>query len=368
MVDRVFVDVHLDRLWHNYQLLKSVHQDKEVMAVVKADAYGHGACQVANYLESMGCSFFVVTDMIEGIELRDAGIKSPILILGKTSPEHAKQLNHYRLTQTVDGYEYARQLNAQAIKIDTHIIIDTGMSRFGILAHHKADLPNVLTEIKSILHLEYLNHQGIYTHFAVADESNDAFTKGQYAIFNSIVSALEKQGFNLGIRHCSNSASTLKFPEHTMDMVRVGIAMYGYPPVLTDLDFKPVMDVYAKVIALRDLKKGEGISYGLTYKTIKPMRVASIAIGYADGYNRLLSNQDYFIYQNHRLPVVGRVCMGVTMVDVTGLDIQVGDQVQIFGQDKSLEQMAKKINTITYELLTNMSKKRIHFNYIKKGK
>lgn len=363
MIDRVKAVIQLDHLRHNYQLLKQIHHNKEVMAVVKADAYGHGAVEVATELEKIGCSYFAVTDLIEGVELREAGIQSSILIFGKTSPKHAYLLNKYDLIQTVDSLDYAGKLNENNIDIKTHLIIDTGMSRFGIYCHKDEDLPSVILEAKKILDLKYLDHQGIYTHFAVADEDKDDVTSKQFDLFNSLCDHLETDGYNLGIKHCSNSASIIKFPNHQMDMVRAGIAMYGYPPVETKANFLPVMNVFAKVIAIRRLKPGDGVSYGLTYSVEKPMTIASIAIGYADGYSRLFSNQDYFVYDGEKLPVIGRVCMGVTMVDVSRCDIQVGAFVEVFGQNKPMAAMADAIGTITYELLTNMSKKRVQFIY-----
>lgn len=365
MIDRVKAVVQLNHLWHNYQMLKQIHHDKRVMAVVKADAYGHGAVEVASYLEQKGCSYFAVTDLIEGMELRDRGIRSSILIFGKTSPKHANLINEYDLIQTVDSLEYAKKINDNHIDIKTHLIIDTGMSRFGIYCHREEDLSSTLREIKDILKLKHIHNQGIYTHFAVADDEKDNITHQQFYMFQSVCLRLENEGYNLGIKHCSNSASILKFPNFQMDMVRAGIAMYGYPPVETRLEFLPVMNVFAKVIAIRNLKPGDGIGYGLSYLVEKPMKVASIAIGYADGYDRLLSNQDFFLFHDHRLPVLGRVCMGVTMVDVSQCDIKVGMFVEVFGQNKPLELMANSIGTITYELLTNMSKKRVKFIYEK---
>ncbi|MGE4571563.1 MAG: alanine racemase [Candidatus Izemoplasmatales bacterium] len=364
MFDRVKVVVNLNHLWHNYTLLKSIHHDKRVMAVVKADAYGHGGVQVAQFLESKGCDFFAVTDLLEAIELREAGIKSDILIFGKTLPENIKKVSEYDLIQTVDSYDYAYQLNHQNLKIKIHIILDTGMSRFGIYHHRQEDLSSAKAEVIQILNLKNMINQGIYSHFACADEDNENFTNGQFNQFKSLVEAIENEGYSLGLKHVSNSASIIKYKDRTFDMVRTGIAMYGYPPIKTKLKFLPVMSVFARVIALRNLQAGDGVSYGQTYQINDHRRIASIAIGYADGYPRFFSNNDIFIFKGHSLPVVGRVCMGVTMVDVTGLSINIGDQVEVFGIHKSLESMAVKMDTITYELLTNMSKKRLLFEYI----
>ncbi|QWB99507.1 alanine racemase [Mycoplasmatota bacterium] len=365
MIDRVKAIIHLDNLIHNFNLLKAVYQNKRVMAVVKADAYGHGSVEVAKHLETHGCDFFAVTDLLEGIELRQAGIQSDILLFGKTSPQNIDKIKHYHLTQTIDSLEYAQSLNSYGIRIQTHIVIDTGMSRFGIYCQHQEDIKETAEEVEKMMALLHLNHQGIYTHFAAADEEKEAFTKHQYDVFCQLIQAIEFKGLDLGIKHCSNSAAILKYRDRHMDMVRTGIAMYGYPPIKTKLNFLPVMDVFARVISLRKIRPGDGISYGITHIAKKDMRLASIAIGYADGYNRLLSNQDYFFYKGKKLKVMGRVCMGVTMVDVSHIDIQVGDFVEVFGQNKPLDQMATQLNTITYELLTNMSKKRVIFEYSK---
>ena len=364
MCDRVKASIHLENLWHNYNLLKNIHHDKRMMAVVKADAYGHGSIVVSEFLETRGCDFFAVTDLLEAIELREAGIKSDILIFGKTSIENIKKVSDYNLIQTVDSLSYAKLINHSGYKIKTHIIVDTGMSRFGIYNHYPKDLENTKHEIRSIISLNNIENLGIYTHFAAADEDNEILTSQQYDQFNTLIHELENEGLYLGLKHCSNSAAILKYEDRYFDMVRTGIAMYGYPPIETYLDFKPVMEVKAKVIAIRDLIPGDGVSYGQTYQITEAKRVASIAIGYADGYQRLFSNQDYFIYKDHILPVLGRVCMGVTMVDVTEVDIHEGEFVEVFGMNKSLEEMAKKVYTITYELLTNMSKRRVQFEYI----
>lgn len=364
MIDRVKTVIHLDHLWHNYQLLKTVHFDKKLMAVVKADAYGHGAIKVATYLEKMGCEHFAVTDLIEGIELREAGIKAPILIFGKTSPKHASKINQYNLIQTVDDYVYAKALNDKRLDIKVHMIIDTGMSRFGVYLHDEKDMDLATSELCDIFNLDHIKQEGIYMHFAVADEDKDEMSIKQFDLFTKLCDNIKQRGYDLGIRHCTNSAGILKFPQYHLDMSRTGIAMYGYPPIETKLKFKPVMDVIARVIAIRTLKPGDVISYGSTFEVKEKMKVASIAIGYADGYNRLFSNKDYFIYQGHQLPIVGRVCMGVTMVDSTSCDLRIGDFVEVFGSQKPLKRMADMIGTITYELLTNMSKHRVHYDYL----
>lgn len=365
MVDRVKAVIYLKHIWHNFELLQNVHNNKRVLAVVKGDAYGHGAVEVASYLEERGCNFFAVTDIVEAIELREAGIKSEILIFGKTSIENVSLINKYNLTQTLDSFDYAKLLNSEQITIQTHIIIDTGMNRFGLYCHRENDLLKTKSEIKDIIALEYIVNKGIYTHFAIADGEREDFTDRQYDMFNALIGELEEEGFDLGLKHCSNSAGVIKYKDRNMDMVRAGIALYGYPPSLTDLNFLPVMEVSAKVIAVRSILKNDYVSYGLSYKTNKNRSIASIAIGYADGYMRQFSNNDYFVFKGKKLNVVGTVCMGITMVDVTGIDISVGDYVEVFGLHKSLVEMAIKANTITYELLANMRKKRVHFEYKK---
>ncbi len=356
-IDRNFARINLNNILHNYKLVQSISTAKEVLAVVKADAYGHGAKEVALMLEKYGCHYFAVASLLEAIELREAGVKNNILIFGKTIPQNIYYLHKYDLIQTVDSLEYAKVLNAYGKKIRIHVNIDTGMSRLGIYLHETYDLDRVKYELIEIYNLKYINFEGIYTHFADADGLRNDFTKNQFNLFKALKRSLAKTELNNLIYHSSNSAASILYPEYSMDMVRLGIAMYGYPPVKTDKQFLPAMSLFARVVSLRDISPDDTVSYGRTYSPEEKERIATIAIGYADGYNRLLSNNDYLVFKGEKLEVVGRVCMDLIMVKTHNLDITVGSEVEVFGENKPLLKMCKKLNTIPYELLCNVSKR-----------
>jgi len=366
VIDRLRAVINLDNLVHNFNLIKRLNQNQEIMAVVKADAYGHGAIECSKHLEANGCKFFAVTVLKEGIELRNAGITSPILIFGKTDPLNTTYLKEYDLIQTIDSYEYAERIDKQNISgIKIHLNIDTGMSRLGLYCHENGDVEKAVEEIKNIEHLQNLDLAGIYTHFASSDSNLD-FTVKQKRIFINIIEELKKVKIDYGIVHLANSSGVIKLGNNEKFIARSGIALYGYLPVNTEEKFLPVMELFAKVIAVNWIKENDSVSYGRTFVAKKKTMVATIAIGYADGYMRILSNNDYFYYQGHKLPVIGRVCMGLTMVDATGVDLAEGMEVEVFGHNKPLETMAENADTITYELLTNMAKPRIDRIYLKK--
>lgn len=364
IIDRLFAEIDLKALINNYMLLKELSHGKDIYAVVKADAYGHGSVPCSLALEEAGCNHFAVTVLKEAIELREAGVKGEILVFGKTDSRNIDLINRYGITQTVDSYDYALALNLQNTSINVQINIDTGMSRLGIMLHKEEDLENVFQEVYKISRLKNLKITGIYSHFTSADSDID-YTNKQKHLFDKLLEKLKKEEIDYGKAHLKNSGGIIEIDDVKYDISRAGIALYGYPPVPTKQDFLPVMSLYSKVIAIRNIDVGDGVSYGRTYIASEKMKVATIAIGYADGYMRILSNNDYFFYKGYKLQVLGRVCMGLTMVDVTGVDIHEGDFVEIFGKNKSLEDMAKRAHTITYELLTNMSKPRVDRVFIK---
>lgn len=356
-IDRNYARINLNNILHNYKLVQTLSTAKEVLAVVKADAYGHGAIEVAKILEKHGCHYFAVASLHEAVELREANVKGNILIFGKTTPKNTALLHKYDLIQTVDSLEYARILNEYGKKIRIHVNIDTGMSRFGIYLHETYDLDKVKSILLKINNLSNLNFEGLYTHFADADGRSTDFTEKQFNLFNALKTNLEKTKLNNIIYHSSNSAASIAYQNYSMDMVRLGIAMYGYPPVNTDKQFLPAMSLFAKVTSLREIKPNDTVSYGRTYSPKDKERIATIAIGYADGYNRLLSNNDYLIYKGQKLEVIGRVCMDLIMVKTHNIDISIGSEVEIFGENKPLLEMCKTLNTIPYELLCNVSKR-----------
>ena len=361
--DRVTAIIELKALLKNYETLKLLNHGKDVYAVVKADAYGHGSKECSKYLFNHGVKHFAVTALKEAIELREFGIGGEILIFGKTDKRNAIYLEKFNLVQTVDSFSYADELNDQGYKIDVHVNVDTGMSRLGVVCHHEKDIANAALEIRNISLLDNIGLKGIYTHFTSADSDKD-FTIYQEKVFLTLLKELRKINVDYGKVHIKNSAGLNILDSNNYDLARSGIALYGYPPVESDFDFFPVMTVLAKVIALREIEKEETVSYGRTFMAEKKIKVATIAIGYADGYMRVFSNKDYFFYKNHKLKVLGRVCMGLTMVDATDVDIKIGDEVEVFGRNKPLEPMAKIADTITYELLCNMAKSRVKREFI----
>ncbi|MBN2540453.1 MAG: alanine racemase [Bacilli bacterium] len=364
-IDRCYAKIHLNYILHNYQQVKSLTKAKDVLAVVKADAYGHGAVEVSKMLESHGCKYFAVASLEEAVELRDAGIKGEILIFGRTSLINLHYLKQYNLIQTVHSLSYAEELNDQNANIRIHLNIDTGMSRVGFYLHSTRDIDGVAWDIETIAALKNIQLEGIYTHFADADSSKSDFCETQFNLFEMLLKELENLGIKNLIRHASNSAAAIKHLDKHLDMVRLGIAMYGYPPVPTKLEFKPAMEVFARVHSIHYLASNDTVSYGRTYESEKPEeKIATVAIGYADGYNRMLSNQDYFMIKDDQLPVVGRVCMDFTMVKVEDAAVHDGDFLEIFGLKKDLRGMCKSLDTIPYELLCNISK-RVKRIYIK---
>lgn len=356
-IDRAYARIYLNHILHNYRLIQSLANTKDVLAIVKADAYGHGAQAVAKMLEENGCRFFAVACLKEAIELRKAGIQSEILIFGKTVPENINLIHQFNLIQTIDSLDYAKTLNQASKTIRVHANIDTGMSRFGFYLHKPEQTELVFNELKQVRQLDYVSLEGVYTHFADADNEQSDFSIKQFDLFGELLQKCKEAGWKDLIRHASNSAASIRYPNFTLDMVRLGIAMYGYPPVSTQKEFLPGMGVYARVNSVRKIDITDTVSYGRTYQPTKKERIATLAIGYADGYNRLLSNQDYVMFKGNKLSVIGRVCMDLIMVKIDDVEIEVGDYVEIFGKTKDLMEMCQTLKTIPYELLCNISKR-----------
>lgn len=356
-VERSFAQVHLDHLEKNYRLTQQSAGKASIMAVVKADAYGHGAVAVAKHLQALGCRYFAVACLREALELRENGIDADILIFGRTDPDHAKLLARHGLIQTVYSLSYATLLNNAALPIKIHINIDTGMSRFGLYLHSVADIEAVVDDVKAITSLEHLSAEGIYTHFANSDELQSHFCQEQYQRFDDLLKALKRQHIDFQCTHVSNSGATLAHPDMTYDAVRTGIALYGYPPVKTDLDYLPVMQLFSHITSIRTLQPGDTVGYGRTYEAKTKERIATVACGYADGYFRSLSNRDYLIVKDKACPVIGRVCMDAMMIRIDDLDVHDGDLVEIFGLKKPLMDICQMLETIPYEPLCRISKR-----------
>lgn len=360
---RTWAEIDLGNLEHNYRALRACAPDSKFLGVVKADAYGHGAVPVAKKLEKLGADYLAVACLNEALELRDAGISMPIMILGATPVELADLVVAHGITQTVFTMELAQALSEAAERQGTqakiHLKVDTGMSRLGILCH-EAEI--CAAQVAAICALPHLEHEGIYTHFANAD-GDEAYTMLQFTRFLDVLDVLEKKyNLNFQIRHCAASAAVLNYPCTHMDMVRPGVALYGhYPdPSCEGLDgpgLLPVMTLKSRVSAVRELPEGTFVSYGCTACVGSGgSRVAVLPIGYADGLHRVLSNESSVYLAGQPRPIMGRVCMDMTMI---GLDetaeVRTGDVAEIFGAHLPIEHHAGLAGTIQYELLCAVS-------------
>lgn len=367
---RTWADVSFDHLNHNYQALREkLPSGCRFLGVVKADAYGHGAVPVSRHLKELGAEFLAVSNFEEAAQLRYAGIRGPILILGYTPVKFAEELANMGLRQEVHSLAYARELNDRLRgvhrRLRVHIKLDTGMSRLGFFAYRH---PQTVDELKEVSRLENLLIEGIFTHFPVADSIDAAdanFTRTQYERFTAMLSTLEGIGVKPEIRHCCNSGASILYPEYAMDMIRPGIATYGVFPsadLRGMIDLRPVMSLRSTIFQIRDFEPNITVSYGRTYTTREPERIAVVGVGYADGLSRSFSNNISFLLHGKRVPQVGRICMDMCMVDVSAVpEAKVGDVVTIFGADGDdcieVESLSKRLNTIPYEILCGISKR-----------
>ncbi|HID61659.1 MAG TPA: alanine racemase [Anaerolineae bacterium] len=364
-----WAEVDLDAIAHNARRLKErVGEKTELMAVVKANAYGHGAVPVARTALENGASRLAVNRALEGVELRQAGITAPILILSYSLPNEAETIVRWDLTPTVTTVEGALALSAmsdrQSKVTPIHVKVDTGMGRFGLLPDE------VVPFVRRISELPGLKLEGLFTHFAVADRADKTYTRRQFGLYLRVVEQLENAGFTIPLKHVANSAATLDLPEMHLDMVRCGIALYGLSPsdeVEPAIPLKPAMALKSRVARVRTLPPGSSISYGCTYTTTRPTPVALVPVGYGDGYHRLLSNKGSVLIGGKRAPIVGRVCMDQFVVDVTahfdklrtGIEgVRQDDEVVVFGrqgeEEISAEEVAALAGTINYEVVTSI--------------
>ncbi len=364
----VWVEVNLDNLGHNMrEIKKHIKPGTEVMAVVKADAYGHGALGVIDTLKAENINKFAVAVLSEAIEIRNKDKEIQIILLGYTPDVNLEEVIKWDITPTIYSLRQAKVLDKLAKlhgkKIAVHINVDTGMHRVGLPIKYRT-----VEVIKEISEMDNLYLEGVYTHFAVADEADKWYTIKQVEEFKYIIDELKKLGVEIPIKHVSNSAAILDLPEFNYDMVRAGLLMYGhYPSEVQEkdkvIDLKQVMSLHSKIYHIRTLEKGESISYGLTYTVNRESRTGLIPIGYADGYSRGLSNKAKVIIKgkNAVAKVAGAICMDKFVVDITGLDVEGGDEVILFGEDEynrvTPEDIANILGTISYEVLCNVSKR-----------
>ncbi|HHV59797.1 MAG TPA: alanine racemase [Clostridiaceae bacterium] len=376
-LNRAWAEINLDNIAHNVREIRRITDSKaEIMAAVKADAYGHGVFEVVRTLIQNGVSRLAVSMLDEAIQLRKDGIKVPILILSYTDPKRAEEILEYNVTQTVFSFDLAQALSQAAVKMQRevriHIKVDTGMSRVGFMPGYSA-----VENVVAISKLPGIVVEGLFTHFSSADEEDESYTVMQFDRFLSIINELSRIGVHIPVKHAANSAATIKYPYMHLDMVRPGILLYGlYPSGETDqtkLDLKPAMTLKANVILVKNVEKDTCISYGRTFKTQRESRIATLPIGYADGFSRVLSNKARVLVNGEFAPVVGTICMDQCMIDVTELksEVKVGDEVVVFGTQGSnkitVEEVASLMGTINYEVICIIGK-RIPRVYIKNGR
>ena len=372
----IWIEIDLDAIAQNVKNIKQlIGEKKELMAVVKGNAYGHDILEVSSVVLNNGATQLAVARLEEGIFLRKAGITVPILILGLTLKPQAELLVSYNITPTVCEYEMIKKLSESAIKEDkvvkVHLKVDTGMGRIGVFSY------DVLRFIKRIRALKNVEIEGIFTHFSVADEKDKTYTEKQFRKFMGVLTALEKEGIRIPIKHIGNSATLLDLPRMWLDLIRSGISIYGLYPsteVQKTVRLIPAHSFKTRIVFLKDLSMGESVGYGRTYTTNqRRTKVASLPLGYADGYNRLLSNQGKVLVRGNRFPIIGRICMDQTMIDVTNLpQVEIGDEVVLWGrqgqEEITVEEIADKIGTINYEIVHMPDKKRVPKLFIKDGK
>lgn len=359
---RTWAEIDMKALEHNYAALREqLPIGCKFLGVVKADAYGHGAIPVAKKLEELGADYLAVACLEEAAELRQAGVRAPILILGVTLPRYAGELLAWDAAQAVGDLETGRALSATAVAagrtLTIHVKADTGMSRLGFLCD-EAHLDHAAGEIAALCALPGLRVEGIFTHFSDADGC-EAYTMRQFTRFLDLLDKLSARGVTFEIRHCAASAAMLNYPCTHLDMVRPGIALYGHypaPGMEYTCPLLPVMTLKTRVAAVRDLPAGTCVSYGRTATLARDSRLAVLPVGYGDGYFRLFSNGQPVAIRGKKAPVVGRVCMDLTMADVTDIPgVIPGDEAVLYGDAAPVEDGADRAGTIQYELLCDVS-------------
>ncbi|MCX5668724.1 MAG: alanine racemase [Candidatus Omnitrophica bacterium] len=352
-----WAEINLDHLEHNFKEVKSfLCPQTEILVTVKADAYGHGLVAVAKRLAVCGVDYLGVASIDEGIGLRKAQIKTPILLLGLMLKKDIGPLFTYQLIPTVCDKAMAVALNARAARlkkrIPVHIKVDTGMGRIGVLPTEALDLVTDIHKFKNII------IQGIFTHFALAD-LNRKFTVLQINLFNKLISDLKKRGIIIPLVHAANSIGLIRHTNSHFTMVRPGLVIYGlYPKKNLGLNLKPVLSLKTRVVFIKQVGPGYGISYGLTYITRRATRIVSLPVGYGDGYPRNLSNLGWLLIGGRRFKISGRICMDQIMVDVGNFKPKIGDEVVLIGkqgkQQITAEELADLSGTISYEIVCGL--------------
>jgi alanine racemase len=371
-----WAEINLGALAHNYRELRRVTDTAaDIMAVVKADGYGHGACQVARVALECGATYLAVSRLSEAVQLRQAGIDAPILLFGYTFPADVAYMAGNNIRASINSPASARMLSARAVQtgshLKVHIKIDTGMGRLGLTTDGLAAGASIndqatdpIMDILTISSLPHIEVEGVFTHFASADAKDKTDARDQFTRFSTLLSHLAKEGFQVKLRHAANSAATIEMPLTHLDLVRPGVSQYGlWPSDDVDknrIDLKPVMAVKSTVIQVKSVGSGFAVSYGSTHHTPCATRIATVPIGYADGFDRILSSKGHMLVKGIRAPIIGRVCMDLTMIDVGHIDrVEVEDEVVIMGhqsdEEITADEIAGHVGTINYEIVSSLT-------------
>lgn len=360
--------INLSHIEHNFREIKKFIGNKKIICVIKADAYGHGAAVLGKLYETLGADILAVACIDEALQLRAAGICTPVMILGTTPPEFAGTLSDNGIIQTVPSLEYARHLNAalskENKKLSVHIKLDTGMTRLGVYAH-KSDIEAAADEAEQITALSFLSAGGIFTHFSEAESEDTAFTEEQLDCFLGVVSLLEKRGKTFEFCHCANSAAVVNYNRSHLSCVRPGLILYGLSPTekpIPGLDLRPAMTFRSRIADIRHIKKGDAISYNRRFTAQRDMKIAVVSCGYGDGLHRALSGKASCLIRGKRAPVLGNICMDLFLADVSEIpEASSFDEVVLFGTQNGEhifpDELARLSGTISYELLTSVSKR-----------
>jgi alanine racemase len=372
----IWAEVDLDAIRGNVRELRRLTDPRaKLMAVVKADGYGHGACEVANAALAAGADWLGVARLHEAVRLRESGLAAPLLVLGYTPPEDAGRLVEYDLRQSVyslaaaEAYAAAARRHGGTIRV--HLKVDTGMGRLGLVPAAIAGVggpgpvgDELTRTAVAVARLPGLEAEGIFTHFAASDSADKAHARGQLQLFLEVIARLRRDGLEFAVRHAANSAAVIELPESHLDLVRPGIALYGLRPSdevdLSRVRLTPAMALKTRIVHLKQVPAGTCVSYGMTHRTPAPTVIATIPTGYADGYRRLLSSRGEMLAGGRRVPVVGRVCMDLTMLDVGAVPSpRVEDEVVIFGRqgDETItaDDLARALGTINYEIVCDLT-------------
>ncbi len=368
MIKRAEAVINLSHIEHNFREIKRFTKNKKIICVIKADAYGHGAEVLGKLYEKLGADILAVACIDEALQLRTAGIHTPVMILGATPPEFAGTLSDNGIIQTVPSLEYARLLDSQLCKenkkLSVHIKLDTGMTRLGIYAH-KAYIEDAADKAEKITRLNCLLADGIFTHFSEAESENTTFTEEQLNCFLGVIDILEKRGKTFEFCHCANSAGVVNYNKAHLSCVRPGLILYGLSPTekpVPGLDLRPAMTFRSRISDIRNIKKGDAISYNRRFTASQDMRIAVVSCGYGDGLHRALSEKACCLIKGKRAPVLGNICMDLFLADVSEIpDAVPFDEVVLFGAQNgeylSPDELARLCGTISYELLTSISKR-----------